>query len=116
MHFMIHQVFNLFVITNHFDLTFVSAGLAAWIVEKFRSWSDCGGDLEKRFSKDELLTNIMIYWLTGTVTSAARLYYESKKSGNFAAPPIKGTSGFFVIHYLKKAYASVALQCLCQQL
>jgi len=64
-------------------------GLAAWIVEKFRTWSDCGGDLEKPFSKDELLTNIMIYWLTGSVTSAARLYYESRKTGNFSSPPIK---------------------------
>src|SRR6185295_19201021 len=38
------------------------AGLAAWIVEKFRSWSDCGGDVETRFTKDELLTNLTIYW------------------------------------------------------
>jgi hypothetical protein len=36
-------------------------GLAAWIVEKFRAWSDCNGEIERRFSKDELLTNIMIY-------------------------------------------------------
>ncbi len=37
-------------------------GLAAWIVEKFKTWSDCQGDVERRFSKDELLTNICIYW------------------------------------------------------
>jgi hypothetical protein len=42
-------------------------------------------------SKDDLLTNVMIYWLTGSVTSAARLYYESKKSGTFASPPIPGS-------------------------
>ncbi len=53
------------------------AGLAAWIVEKFRSWSDCGGDIERRFSKDELLTNIMIYWTTETIGSSVRLYYEN---------------------------------------
>jgi microsomal epoxide hydrolase len=53
------------------------AGLAAWIIEKFRSWSDCGGDIERRFSKDELLTNIMIYWATGTIGSSIRLYYEN---------------------------------------
>jgi microsomal epoxide hydrolase len=53
------------------------AGLAAWIVEKFRSWSDCGGDIERRFSKDELLTNIMIYWATETIGSSVRLYYEN---------------------------------------
>jgi hypothetical protein len=38
------------------------ARLAAWIVEKFRAWSDCGGDVESRFTRDELLTNVMIYW------------------------------------------------------
>ncbi len=53
------------------------AGLAAWIVEKFRSWSDCNGDVETRFTKDELLTNITLYWATETVNSASRLYYEA---------------------------------------
>src|SRR6267142_1534723 len=43
------------------------AGLAAWIVEKFRSWSDCGGNIESRFTKDELLTQIMIYWVTESI-------------------------------------------------
>lgn len=52
-------------------------GLAAWIVEKFRAWSDCGGDVEKRFTKDELLTNLTIYWATETINSSCRLYYES---------------------------------------
>ena len=52
------------------------AGLAAWIVEKFRSWSDCGGDVERRFTKDELLTNLTIYWVTNTINSANRLYFE----------------------------------------
>ncbi len=51
-------------------------GLASWLVEKFRSWSDCAGDVEKHFSKDELLTHIMIYWVTETITSSARLYAE----------------------------------------
>ncbi len=59
------------------------AGLAAWIVEKFRTWSDCGGDLESKFTKDELLTNIAIYWFTETITSSTRLYYESMKSKRF---------------------------------
>lgn len=53
------------------------AGLAAWIVEKWRTWSDCEGDVEKRFSKDEILTNVTIYWVTGTINSSTRLYYES---------------------------------------
>jgi len=56
------------------------AGLAAWIVEKFRTWSDCGGDVERRFTKDELLTNITIYWATETINSSTRLYYESQRA------------------------------------
>lgn len=52
------------------------AGLAAWIVQQFRTWSDCNGDVEQRFSKDELLTNIMIYWVTQTINSSIRGYYD----------------------------------------
>jgi pimeloyl-ACP methyl ester carboxylesterase len=53
------------------------AGLAGWLVEKFHRWCDCNGNLENRFSKDELLTNIMIYWVTQTANSAFRIYYEA---------------------------------------
>lgn len=52
-------------------------GLAAWIIEKFYLWSDCNGQLETRFSKDILLTNIMIYWITETINSSMRRYYEA---------------------------------------
>jgi microsomal epoxide hydrolase len=55
-------------------------GLAGWIVELFRSLSDCNGDVEKSFTKDELLTNIMIYWVTETISSSTRIYYESRHS------------------------------------
>ena len=55
------------------------AGLAAWIVEKFHTWSDCGGDLESVYSKDQLLTNIMFYWAPNSIASAARIYYESMR-------------------------------------
>jgi pimeloyl-ACP methyl ester carboxylesterase len=61
------------------------AGLAAWIVEKFRTWSDCGGDLESRFTMDQLLTNVMLYWLPQTANSSCRLYYEAVHSEQF--PP-----------------------------
>jgi microsomal epoxide hydrolase len=54
------------------------AGLAAWLVEKFRTWSDCSGDVERSFSKDQLLTNITIYWVTESINSSTRLYYESR--------------------------------------
>lgn len=53
------------------------AGLAAWIIEKFRAWSDNGGQLERAFSRDELLTNISLYWFTQTIGSSMRAYYES---------------------------------------
>ncbi len=52
------------------------AGLACWITEKFHGWTDCDGQIENVLTKDELLTNIMVYWLTGTITSSTRLYYE----------------------------------------
>jgi epoxide hydrolase len=52
------------------------AGLLAWIVEKFRSWSDCDGDPERVFTRDQLITNVMTYWVTQTITSSARLYWE----------------------------------------
>jgi pimeloyl-ACP methyl ester carboxylesterase len=68
--------------TAAFGLTDSPAGLAAWIVEKLRSWSDCDGDVERCFSKDEILTNVTIYWLTGTIGSSMRMY-----RANAAIPP-----------------------------
>jgi len=63
-------------------LTDSPAGLAAWIVEKLRAWSDCAGDVESAFSRDEILTNLTIYWLTGTIGSSMRMY-----AANAAIPP-----------------------------
>ena len=60
--------------TAAFGLTDSPAGLAAWIVEKLRAWSDCDGDIERRFTKDEILTNVTLYWLTGTIGSSMRMY------------------------------------------
>ncbi|MBA4018793.1 MAG: epoxide hydrolase [Pirellula sp.] len=51
-------------------------GLAAWIIDKFWAWSDHRGDLDNSFTKDELLTNIMVYWVTQTPASSARIYFE----------------------------------------
>jgi len=53
------------------------AGLCAWILEKRRAWSDCGGDVEKVFTKDELLTTMTLYWATQSFGTSARYYYES---------------------------------------
>ncbi len=65
--------------TLSYGLNDSPVGLAAWLVEKYRSWSDCGGDVEKRFTKDELLTTITIYWVTQIINSSTRLYYETAR-------------------------------------
>ena len=66
--------------TLAYGLTDSPVGLAAWIVEKFRTWSDCGGDVERRFSKDVLLTNVMLYWVTGAIGSSFWPYYARQHS------------------------------------
>ena len=54
-------------------------GLCSWIVEKFRAWSDCAGDIDRAFTRDELLTIISIYWFTQTIGSSMRLYWEGRQ-------------------------------------
>jgi microsomal epoxide hydrolase len=63
------------------------AGLLSWIVEKFRTWSDCDGDPENCFTRDQLITNVMLYWVTETFASSARLYWETMHSGALKDPP-----------------------------
>ena len=63
-------------------LTDSPAGLAAWIVEKLRAWSDGDGDVERSFTRDEILTLVTEYWLTGTIGSSMRMY-----AANAATPP-----------------------------
>ena len=55
-------------------------GLASWMVEKFRAWSDCGGNIESRFSMDELLTHITLYWVTETINTSMRRYFEAENN------------------------------------
>jgi pimeloyl-ACP methyl ester carboxylesterase len=57
------------------------AGLAAWIVEKFRAWSDCDGEIESRFTKEELLTQVMIYWATESIGTSFLPYYDYANAG-----------------------------------
>ncbi|WP_405678452.1 epoxide hydrolase [Streptomyces sp. NBC_01511] len=52
------------------------AGLLAWIIDKYRDWSDCDGDLESRWNKDALLTIATLYWVTGSIGSSFRQYYD----------------------------------------
>jgi pimeloyl-ACP methyl ester carboxylesterase len=63
--------------TLGYGLTDSPSGQAAWILEKFWAWTDCGGDPENVLGRDELLDNVMLYWVTATAISSARLYWES---------------------------------------
>jgi pimeloyl-ACP methyl ester carboxylesterase len=79
-------------------LTDSPAGLAAWIVDLFRAFSDCGGEIESTFTRDQILTHLTIYWVTGTIGSAMRGYHDFE---HFEGPPPPGTrvevpSGFAV--------------------
>jgi microsomal epoxide hydrolase len=67
--------------TLAYALTDSPVGLAAWVVEKYRTWSDCDGDVETRFSKDELLTTIMLYWTSGAIGSSFWPYYARQHAG-----------------------------------
>ena len=66
-------------------------GLLAWIAEKFRTWTDCEGRIENAVSRDALLTNVMVYWLTGTGGSSGRLYRETRSSEVFGPQPFLKT-------------------------
>jgi microsomal epoxide hydrolase len=66
--------------TLAYSLSDSPVGLAAWIIDKFHAWSDCNGDLRNIFTEDELLTNIMIYWVTNTAASSTRIYYDNTHS------------------------------------
>lgn len=63
-------------LTLAYALSDSPAGLAAWIVDKWQAWSPCGGDPESCFTKDELLTTVMLYWTTRTIGSSFRIYRD----------------------------------------
>jgi pimeloyl-ACP methyl ester carboxylesterase len=67
--------------TLSFALSDSPAGLAAWIVEKFRSWTDCDGDVERALTRDQMLANISFYWFTGAIGSSFYPYYFRKRRG-----------------------------------
>ena len=70
--------------TVGYALTDSPAGQLAWVIEKFWSWTDCDGHPENVLTRDELLDNVMLYWLPGNAASSARLYWES-----FSKPPME---------------------------
>jgi pimeloyl-ACP methyl ester carboxylesterase len=79
--------------TLAYSLSDSPAGLAAWILEKWRAWGDTDGDLEGRFSRDFLLTIVTLYWVTGTITTSMRDYFDNRWDGvnigpeDFVRPP-----------------------------
>ena len=79
--------------TLAFGLADSPVGLASWIVEKFRNWSDCGGDVLSVFPYEALIDNLMVYWTTNTIASSVRYYYEASRlrppllAGDFVSVP-----------------------------
>jgi epoxide hydrolase len=69
------------------------AGLLAWIVEKLCTWSDCDGDPENVFTRDQMITNVMTYWVTQSITSSARLYWELQHTGERAPERVEVPTG-----------------------
>lgn len=72
--------------TLAYGLTDSPAGLAAWIIEKFRAWSDCGGDVESAIGRDRMLGNISLYWFTGAIGSSFWPYYARRHESPFMPP------------------------------
>ncbi len=81
--------------TLGYGLTDSPAGQAAWIVEKFYQWTDCDGHPENVLSRDELLDNVMFYWLTASGASSARLYWESFSRGAMDEVPVPAGVSIF---------------------
>lgn len=79
------------------------AGLCAWLVEKRRTWSHCGGDVEARFSKDELCTVLTLYWATQSYGTSARYYYECThnpwKPSHDRNPVVESPTGLGVFNH-----------------
>ncbi|WP_437373768.1 epoxide hydrolase family protein [Maribacter litoralis] len=84
-------------ITLAYGLNDSPIGLCAWILEKFNSWSDNGGNLETVFTKDEILANVTLYWVTQSIHSSIRIYNENGKNplvfgeNDFVKPPVAYT-------------------------
>lgn len=66
--------------TLGFALNDSPVGLAAWLIDKYRDWSECDGVVERRFSRDELLTHVSLYWFSETIASSCRMYLEMLKA------------------------------------
>ena len=78
--------------TLSFALTDSPVGLAAWIVEKFHSWTDCGGEVERALTRDQMLADISFYWFTGAIGSSFYPYYFRKRRGWPVSPERPATA------------------------
>ncbi|HEX5143552.1 MAG TPA: epoxide hydrolase, partial [Mycobacterium sp.] len=80
--------------TLGYGLTDSPAGQLAWIVEKFWAWTDCDGHPENVLSRDEILDNVMLYWLSASAASSARMYWQSfRKSGLLSSGRVELPTG-----------------------
>jgi epoxide hydrolase len=93
--------------TLAYGLTDSPVGLLAWIVEKFREWTHAADVPEDAVDRDQLLTNVMLYWLTGTAGSSARLYYENLHAAAWGQQPGTTPTGVavFAEDYAIRRYA-----------
>ena len=75
-------------------------GLCAWLIEKRRDWSDCNGDVESKFTKDDLINTTMIYWLSESFGTSARYYYEAAHNlwnpSHDRLPIVESATGFSI--------------------
>ena len=87
--------------TLAFALEDSPAGLAAWIIERRRNWSDCGGDVERAFTRDHLLTTVSLFWLTQSVGTSLRFYWETARQpwtpSHDRQPTIEAPTAFAVL-------------------
>jgi transcriptional regulator GlxA family with amidase domain len=88
--------------TLAYGLTDSPAGQAAWILEKFWAWTDCNGHPENILSRDELLDNVMLYWVTATAASSARPYWESFGWKRVTASPVAAGERFYDLRILSE--------------
>lgn len=96
--------------TLAYALTDSPVGQLAWIVEKFKEWVRGGPGPEDVIDRDRMLTNVMLYWLTGTAGSAARLYYENVHNATWSREPATAPTGVavFAEDYAIRRYAERA--------
>jgi len=102
--------------TLGYALTDSPAGQAAWILEKFWAWTDCDGHPENILGRDELLDNVMLYWVTASAASSARLYWESFGKGRRALRQVRIPTGVAVFpkeivtpvrHWMQSEYTDI---------